>query len=175
VDACLHARTKLSWAASSAATRSRRIENVSPNTRRWKRRTKSAAASGSPDPSPASSDSSDSSRTTDAPSAPRVRTGSATLGGCFLERTSTSEHSPPLTRRSPLANLGPAALGYLRPGAIRRLRRPSPMSETRSRSLVPTVAWGNRGRDAIGLCQYSPPPPPEPPPPPPPPPEKKTR
>src|SRR5262249_35235216 len=43
-----------SWAASSAACRSCRIERVIPNTRRWKRSTNAAAASGSPELSPAS-------------------------------------------------------------------------------------------------------------------------
>src|SRR5438874_1926094 len=62
-SACCQARTKVSWATSSAAPGSPRIVTASPKTLAWKRRTNAAAASGSPDASPAKSDSSDSDHT----------------------------------------------------------------------------------------------------------------
>ena len=118
-----------------AAARSRRIANVRPNTRRWKRRSEVDGRIGITRPSLASSDSSDSFCTTDAPTAP----GFLPVPPPWETACSNEPPRPSI----PLLDLGapgkarPAALSYLRPRSHPAAPAPSPHARTRSRPLIP--------------------------------------
>ena len=114
------ARTKASWATSSAARESPIIVNARPYTRRWNRATKAVAASESPVARPASNASSDTAHTTDL----RATTGSGL-------QLSSEDRISEVSRPSPLHGTA-TSNPFRRMARITGRLRPSPDTATDS-------------------------------------------